>query len=251
MTLNINDKIAIVIPARMGSTRFWGKPLALINKKPMVQWVYEVASTIRRADFVMVATDSLEIKQAVENFGGHALLTRADHASGTDRIIEAMGSLPSDIGLIINIQGDEPNIHPETINGVIDLFENPQCEIATSAIEFSNLNDVENPDNVKVVVTSKNMALYFSRSPIPYYRDHAASAMRPLKHQGLYAYRKAALERIGKLSVCPLENIEKLEQLRFLDDGMKIYVYKSSYESIGVDRPEDIEKLEKLLSNKV
>lgn len=235
-----------VIPARMNSTRFHGKPLKLILKKPMIQWVYENAKKCKSLDRLVVATDSEQIRDAVLDFKGEAILTGADHQTGLDRIIE-VSELWNEYRYIINIQGDEPAIHPDTINGVVQtLTQTPDCQIATAAIAFTKRENFLSPHQVKVVFNGAMKALYFSRSPIPYRAD-PENLSEAYKHLGIYGYKKDALGAIQKLKTGVLENLEKLEQLRMLENNMNIYVYITRHDSIGVDTPDDIQKAEEFL----
>ncbi|MCQ2280637.1 MAG: 3-deoxy-manno-octulosonate cytidylyltransferase [Bacteroidales bacterium] len=234
-----------VIPARYASTRFPGKPLALIHGKPMVQWVFERAcqAGLQR---VVVATDDERIRSAVEQFGGQAVMTSPHHQSGTERCAEVAESLClADDDVVINIQGDEPYIRPEAINLLASQFQNPHVGIATLAKEFLSEENPQNPNMVKVVCSQSGRALYFSRSAIPYFRNQEV-APRFFKHIGIYAYRYEILKKIVKLPVSTLENAEKLEQLRWLDNDFEIYVRTCDYESIAIDTPEDLERAEKV-----
>ena len=232
----MNNKTAAIIPARFASTRFPGKVLAELWGKPMIQWVYEkaVASV---ADEVLIATDDQRVIEAVEAFGGRVVMTSPDHPSGTDRICEAAAGLDCDI--IINIQGDEPLIPVEVINDLIVLMQsNPEIEMGTVGVP-GNRNDLANPNKVKVVVDNFDFALYFSRSLIPFLREGGIETP-VLLHWGIYSYRKATLENFVSLPEGNLEACEKLEQLRALENGIKIYLMRSTLESIGVDTPEDL-----------
>lgn len=241
------NSILAVIPARLKSTRFPEKPLALIAGKPMIQRVYERVQMCSAIDKIIVATDSEKILKTVLDFGGNAEMTDVHHASGSDRVQEVVARNPN-VEIAVNIQGDEPLIHSQSIERVIQLFNDPECMIATSAIPIQNHEDYLNPNIVKVVLDKNSKALYFSRSPIPMYREHFMNRkLSPLKHLGLYAYRPAALRQIAELPECPLEQDEKLEQLRFLFNGISVYVAITQFDSIGVDRPEDIHKIEQLL----
>lgn len=234
-----------IIPARMASTRFPGKPLALIAGKPMIQRVYERACLANSLQQVVIATDTQEIATVAESFGAKAVMTSANHPSGLDRVLEVAEKFSS-YSYYLNIQGDEPLIAPATIDAVAALFRNPACEVATAAVAFRNRGDVQDPNQVKVVLGVGNRALYFSRSPIPYFRNQN-SGIEPLKHLGLYGYSAAALKKIKQLPQHPLELAESLEQLRFLAHGMYIGVAIVQEESIGVDLPSDIEKVENFL----
>jgi len=246
-------KVTILIPARMAATRFPGKPLSKILGKPMIQWVYERASQ-SRAHSVIVATDSREILETVEGFGGRAMMTRADHTNGSQRIAEVAEKIES--GLVINVQGDEPVISPEAINLVIDpLLKDPNLEMATLACRIRNHEDLFNPNIVKVVFAKDHKAMYFSRSPIPF-RKHAGmdqiywkpdSQTDHFQHIGVYGYQRDFLLQYVKEPACDLEEIEGLEQLRALYMGARIQVEIVDRPSIGVDNPEDIPKVERYL----
>jgi 3-deoxy-manno-octulosonate cytidylyltransferase (CMP-KDO synthetase) len=227
-----------IIPARYASTRFPGKPLALIHNKPMIQHVYERCKEADLED-VYVATDDDRIKKVIEDFGGKVIMTNPQHASGTDRCAEAARILYlKDDDIIINIQGDEPFIRKEEINLLAHLMENQEVQIATLVKPITLVEELNNPNKVKVVFTDSNKALYFSRSPIPH------TAHRPLptahKHLGIYAYRNRILQAITHLPVSSLEETEKLEQLRWLQNDYTIHVQTCHHESIAVDTPEDL-----------
>ncbi len=230
-------KTAIVIPSRYGSTRFPGKPLANLGGKPMIQWVYE-KSKASKADAVIVATDDERIKQAVEAFGGTVAMTSPDHPSGTDRIREAVQG--TDYDLIINVQGDEPLIPTSVIDELITrMQEQPELEMGTVAVPRPRAEIANDPNRVKVVFGADHLALYFSRAPIPFLREGGDEAQTYL-HWGIYAYRRSTLERFVTLPPGRLENCEKLEQLRAMENGIRIYVLESNLESIGIDTPEDL-----------
>lgn len=231
--------VAVVIPARYASSRFPGKPLAMLAGKPMIQHVCEKAAA-SCADMVLVATDDQRIFDTVKNAGFDAAMTRSDHPSGTDRIYEAVAG--TDAQIIINVQGDEPLIPSSVIDELIGLMKNdPTLDMATVAVPAVRENMTEN--NVKVVFGNDHMALYFSRAPIPFLRSGGEEAPMWL-HWGIYAYRRSALEKFVRLPPGSLENCEKLEQLRALENGMKIYVLTSNLSSIGVDTPEDLVQAE-------
>lgn len=234
-----------VIPARYASTRFPGKPLALIHGKPMIQWVYERAcqAGLQR---VVVATDDERIRSAVEQFGGVAVMTSPNHQSGTERCVEVADSLKlANDDVVVNIQGDEPYIRPEAIDLLVSQFQNPKVGIATLAKEFLPEEDPQNPNMVKVVRSQSGRALYFSRSAIPYFRNQEVTPQF-FKHIGIYAYRYEILQNIVKLPASALENAEKLEQLRWLDNDYEVFVRTCNYESIAIDTPEDLERAEKV-----
>lgn len=248
MSFDLEKKTLIVIPARMASTRFYGKPLALIDGKPMIQHVVERCRASIFGQELVVATDSEEIVAACAKFNSPAMLTSANHPSGLDRVIEVALKLPQ-YKYYLNVQGDEPIISPKTINAVGELLQKKDCEIATAAFPISNDTDYENPHVVKVVLDNEQRALYFSRSPIPYFRNRE-TPLKPLKHLGIYGYRRETLLAIEKFRTHPLEIAESLEQLRFLAHGLKIYVAVVNEDSRGVDVKEDIAIVEKILKEK-
>ncbi len=235
----------VIIPARFGSTRFPGKPLVPLKGKPLIQHVYENSSGSRLASGVIVATDSKDIFDAVVSFGGKAVMTSPAHRSGTDRVAEAAGACDYDI--IINVQGDEPLIKPAMIDDVIGLLDDGRASIGTLAKRLKSPEETADPNVVKVVFDPEGFALYFSRAPIPYPRDGGPS--EAFKHIGIYSYRKEALRRLAALPPSRLELIEKLEQLRALEAGMKIKVKETRFDTIGVDTPEDLKRVEKWLSS--
>ena len=239
-----------IIPARYASTRFPGKPLAMLGGKTVIQRVYEqVASVLGEA---WVATDDDRIFQAVEAFGGRAVMTRADHKSGTDRIEEAAEKIGTTADVIINVQGDEPFIQPSQLQTVCQLFDDPRTQIATLGKPFETMDAVDNPNSPKIVTDIDGYALYFSRSVIPFVRgkEHGEwLAQFPfLKHIGLYAYRRDVLAEITRLPQSPLEMAESLEQLRWLQNGYKIRVGLTDVETIGIDTPEDLARAEARLA---
>ena len=232
-----------IIPARYASSRFPGKPLALIHGKPMVQWVYERVQSSEVRDLV-VATDDERIAQCVRDFGGRVVMTSPDHASGTDRCGEAALSLePDDNDVVINIQGDEPLISPKEIHLLASAFEDRSVQIATSVNPFTDAAVLQNPNVVKVVMAKNGNVLYFSRLPIPYLREGGTPPTQYYRHIGIYAYRYGVLKQIVQLPTSGLENSEKLEQLRWLENGYTIRALACDYQGIGVDTPEDLAKL--------
>ena len=238
-------KTAIVIPARYASSRLPGKPLLRQTGKYLVQHVYERACQAECAASVVVATDDRRIVAAVESFGGRVMLTRRDHASGTDRVAEVAEHLDAD--LLINLQGDEPLVEPSSLDLLADLLnKNPAADLATLAVPLRSAEQWHNPNCVKVVCDGAGLALYFSRSPIPFVRDGQPDfAARPphfLQHLGLYAYRRAFLTRLATLPPAPLERLEKLEQLRVLAHGYSIQVGVVGQGGLGVDTYEDYER---------
>ena len=238
-----------IIPARYASTRFPGKPLAMLDGKPVIQRVYEqVVSVLGEA---YVATDDERIFKAVESFGGRAVMTRSDHKSGTDRIEEAAQKLQTDADVIINVQGDEPFIQKSQLETVKHLFDDPQTQIATLGKPFESMEAVENPNSPKIVCDVNGYAMYFSRSVIPYVRGKEQSEWLQhfpfLKHIGLYAYRRNVLAEITKLPQSSLELAESLEQLRWLQNGYRIKVGLTDVETVGIDTPEDLDRAEQFI----
>lgn len=236
-----------VIPARFASSRFPGKPLADIKGKPMIQRVYERCQQARSLNKIVVATDDIRIFEAVLSFGGEAVMTSADHQSGTDRCREALQKQPGVFDAVVNIQGDEPAIHPEQIDQLADMLQQQRFEIATLAHPVSAETELFNPNVVKVVCSEQGKALYFSRSPIPFLRGAAEAEwlknFHYLRHVGMYAYLAPVLEQIAELSLSPLEKAESLEQLRWLENGYNIGVGITYQLNVGVDTPEDLEKI--------
>lgn len=249
-----------VLPSRYAASRFPGKPLTLIAGKPMIQWVWEAAKAAQGVSHVVVATDDERIVKAVHDFGGRVVITDPALPSGTDRVAAAMDMVSESFDVILNIQGDEPAMHPETIAAVVRLMaENPNLPMGTAACSFATPNEIFNPNAVKVVVDNKGRALYFSRSPIPYVRNSQIfdPDFRPWlkpeqlslfkRHLGLYAYRPETLRAFTKLPAHPLEQTEMLEQLRALAAGIPIGVAETPHLSLGVDTPADIPPVEALL----
>ncbi|WP_124564057.1 3-deoxy-manno-octulosonate cytidylyltransferase [Ectobacillus antri] len=232
-----------VIPARYGSTRFPGKPLAQIMGKPMIQHVYENVKKSKELDDVVVATDHEAIFQTVEAFGGKAVMTKKDHETGSDRIAEVTNHVEGDF--FVNIQGDEPLIHHELIDTLVRTARESDDAVITAKTAIKTEADIANPNVVKVVAGYDNKALYFSRSAIPYNRANKETTY--YKHLGIYAYPKAVLNEFVKLPQSPLEELEMLEQLRLLENGYTIKVIETTYDAVGVDTPEDIQKVERIL----
>jgi len=230
-----------IIPARYASTRFPGKPLALINNKPMIINVYDRCKEADLDD-IFVATDDERIKNAVEKFGGKVIMTDPNHVSGTDRCAEAARLLNlTNEDIVINIQGDEPFIRKEEINLLVNMFQNTTTQIATLCKPISTEEELLNPNKVKVVFTKSNKALYFSRSPIPH-TSHP-TPHTSFKHIGIYGFRNDILQQITKLPVSTLEETEKLEQLRWLQNDFDIQIQICHYESLSIDTPEDLIQL--------
>jgi len=238
-------KIIGVIPARWASTRFEGKVLAPINGKPMIQHVWERAGQSELLDDLIIACDDDRVFSAAQQFGAKAVLTSKDHASGTDRIAEAIESVDGDI--IVNIQGDEPLIHHAVIDALAKaLVDNASCSMGTAIKVLEAEEELKDPNVVKVVVDGEMNALYFSRFPIPYNRENDAEVAY-YKHLGIYAYRRNFLLSYKNLPKSNLEKAEKLEQLRALEFGYKIKTVVTDIETIGVDTPGDLARVEKLL----
>jgi len=240
--------VVAVIPARYTATRLPGKPLADLAGRPMIEHVYRRAASARRVDAVVVATDDERIAAAVKKFGGFAMMTRSTHRTGTDRIAEVAVNLPCEI--VLNVQGDEPLIEPETLDAVIaPLVADPMLEMSTACVAIGDRADYDNPNVVKVVKDQRGHALYFSRSPIPHFRDAGSGTPHPgaFKHLGLYGYRRNFLLKFATLPQTPLERSESLEQLRALEHGYRIHTVETNYDSIGVDTPEDLERVRRQL----
>jgi 3-deoxy-manno-octulosonate cytidylyltransferase (CMP-KDO synthetase) len=250
-------KITAVIPARYASVRFPGKALALIDGKPMIQHVYERTVRASLVDSVIVATDDERIRQAVTAFGGTCRMTRVDHETGTDRLAEVAQSLEADI--IVNVQGDEPLIAPEMIDQAIRPFLDDEfLRMGTLKTRIRCLHDFLSPNVVKVVTDRQGNALYFSRSPLPFFRDKwqdlkdesfASGKLLCYKHVGMYVFRRDFLVEYAAMTPTFLEVSEKLEQLRALENGVRIRVVETEFESIGVDTPEDLAKARERLKN--
>lgn len=238
-----------IIPARYASTRFPGKPLAMLGGRTVIQRVYEqVAAVLEEA---YVATDDERIFKAVEEFGGRVVMTRQDHKSGTDRIEEAAEKIGTQADVIINIQGDEPFIQKSQIETLKSLFENSETQIGTLGKKFESIEAATNPNSPKIVTDKNGFALYFSRSVIPYIRGKEQTEWLQhfpfLKHLGLYAYRRDVLRQITQLPQSPLEMAESLEQLRWLENGYRIRVGLTDVETVGIDTPEDLRRAEEFI----
>jgi 3-deoxy-manno-octulosonate cytidylyltransferase (CMP-KDO synthetase) len=240
-------KILGIIPARYASTRFPGKPLADVNGKHMIQRVYEQAKKCKLLSEVVVATDDKRIENAVKKFGGKSIMTSVKHESGTDRCFEAMTKLGKKFDAVINIQGDEPFIHPEQISLVAKCFKDKNVQLATLVMKLTSIHELTNHNTIKVIVSKKKEAIYFSRTAIPYYRGEDFTEWLKLhtyyKHVGIYGYRSDILAKVTKLERSSLEIAESLEQLRWLENGYKIAVEFTDLESHSIDTPEDLQKL--------
>jgi 3-deoxy-manno-octulosonate cytidylyltransferase (CMP-KDO synthetase) len=239
-------KIIGVIPARYASSRFPAKVLAKINGKPIIQWVYERAKKAKSLSKVVVATDHLKVKEAVEAFGGEVVMTKTEHPSGTDRCFEALQQQREQYDFLINIQGDEPFIQPKQIDILADCLQDKNTQIATLINPISEQEDLFNKNVVKVVYNQSKKAIYFSRHPIPYLRNHPHDEWLKqhifYRHIGIYAYRTDVLDALTNLEPSWLERCESLEQLRWLENEYSIHVAVSPYHSMGIDTPEDLEK---------
>lgn len=228
-----------VIPARYASTRLEGKPLKEICGHSMIEWVYKRCKQ-SNLDEVLVATDDERIVAEVESFGGRVVLTSKEHSNGTSRIAEVCEKVEG-YDVIVNVQGDEPLIEPEMINSIISAFQKEELVMCTLKHAMKSWEDVENPNQVKVVTDKKDYALYFSRSPIPYPRNKREDLY--FKHIGIYGYHKDFVLEYAKMPTSPLESSESLEQLRVLEEGYKIKVLETKFESLGVDTLEDLERV--------
>lgn len=242
-------KFIAIIPARYASTRFPGKPLAMLGGKSVIQRVYEQVSSV--LEDVYVATDDQRIFDAVEAFGGHVVMTSSNHKSGTDRIQEAVTNIGGEWDVVVNVQGDEPFIQASQIKIVCQCFEDAETQIATLGKPFTSMEAVRNPNSPKIVVDNRSYAMYFSRSVIPFVRGQQEETWLQhypfLKHLGLYAYRSNVLSEITRLPQSSLEIAESLEQLRWLQNGYRIKVGITDVETIGIDTPEDLARAEDFL----
>jgi 3-deoxy-manno-octulosonate cytidylyltransferase (CMP-KDO synthetase) len=247
MTDSPSPNVLAVIPARYASVRFPGKPLASIAGRPMIQYVVDGVRRARGVSRVVVATEDERIKAVVEACGGEAIMTRPEHRTGTDRVAEVATHLTADI--YVNVQGDEPLIDPGTVDAVIaEMSEDFSIQVGTPCTAIVEPKDIMDPNIVKVVRDFEGNALYFSRAPIPWVRDTAATReIRHWKHIGLYAFRRDALLEFPTLPPGELESIEQLEQLRWLENGFRIRVVETNYDALSVDVPADVERVETLL----
>ena len=246
-------KTIAIIPARYASSRFEGKPLALLNGKPMVMWVYEAVKQSQLFDKVVVATDDSRIFDTVQAMNGVAMMTSQSHSCGTQRceeVLQTLSSLGEVYDVVVNVQGDEPLINKEQLELILSCFDSDRVEIATLSKIINEEKDVTDSNVVKVVA-SKGRALYFSRSPIPFTRDISLSQALEKgvfrKHIGIYAYRVDVLKEIVRLEKGDLEILENLEQLRWLENGFEIRIKDTCFESIGVDTPEDLKRVNDLI----
>lgn len=238
-------KTAIIIPARYGSSRLEGKPLLKVAGKSVIQWVYEKAKASKYADMIIVATDDERIYNEVKSFGGEVEMTSVDHKCGSDRIMEVVSRHP-EIAYICNLQGDEPLIKSESIDEVIkNVKEDEQADISTLIRVLTDDEEINNPNLVKCVIDKNNFALYFSRSKIPFERNTGIAKF--YGHLGIYGYKRAALEAMTTLEQTPLEKTESLEQLRALENGMKIKTSIVDFVPVGIDTREDLEKFKQII----
>lgn len=242
-----------IIPARYASTRFPGKPLALLGGKPVIQHVYEKVAAVLEAAYV--ATDDERIYDVVKAFGGQVVMTRTDHKSGTDRIEEAIEKIGGEWDVVVNVQGDEPFVAKSQLDTICHCFDDPTTQIATLGKPFESMEAVQNPNSPKIVVDNMGFAMYFSRSVIPYVRGKEKSSWLThypfLKHLGIYAYRKDVLRQVTQLPQSSLEIAESLEQLRWLQNGFKIKVGTTDVETVGIDTPKDLERAEEFLKTQL
>lgn len=249
LLLDMAARILGVIPSRYSSSRFPGKALALLAGKPTIQHVFEQASRARKLCGVIIATDTESIQEAARSFGAPVVMTRSDHPSGTDRAAEVAER--HDAEWIVNIQGDEPMIDPAAIDAAaMAMLADPQTPMGTLKKRIQKTTELEDPNIVKVVTDLSGYAIYFSRFAIPYQRGDAGQATPHFKHIGLYVYRRDFLLRYPSLPVGPLELSEKLEQLRAMENGYRIRVVETDYESVGIDTPEDLEYANQLFRDR-
>lgn len=255
------DKVVAIIPARYGSSRFPGKVLADLEGKPVIQWVWERTRLASTVNETAVATDDERIKRAVEGFGGKVIMTSTEHQSGTDRLAEAVTYTTADI--IVNVQGDEPLIHPDSVDMAVQaVMQKDDIPMSSLKKNITDYKEYASPNVVKVVCNNQDEALYFSRAPLPFYRDDQALIKEwentgrlpdelcppPYKHLGIYTYRANFLVALSKLPMSDLEKAEKLEQLRALSWGFKIKVVTTDHDSVGVDTPEDLENIRNMIA---
>ena len=243
------NKTAIIIPARYGSSRLEGKPLLKVCEKPVIQWVYEKAQQAKLADMIIVATDDERIFNAVKAFGGEVEMTSVNHKCGSDRIREVAERHP-EIAYIVNLQGDEPLIKPESIDAVArNVQEDDKADISTLIRVLTDEEEINNPNLVKCVVDNNGYALYFSRSKIPYERNKNVATF--YGHLGIYGYKRDALMKMTSLPQTPLEKTESLEQLRAIENGMKIKTSDVDFVPVGIDTAEDLEEFKQIVAQKL
>ncbi len=241
---------AIAIPTRMGSTRFPGKPLAMLGSKRVLEHVYEKCLSSKNAESVFILTDSPEIDDFAKSIGANCIMTSPECQNGTERIVEALDKINADF--IVNVQGDEPFIPPSLIDSIFDIHSKTNCEIATAATPITDPEELFNPNNVKVLTNAAGQIIYFSRSPLPFVRGEEQAnwlnKRKYLKHIGIYGYSKEALKKYATLPKSSLETCESLEQLRFIDAGINMSLVESDYKVVGIDTPEDLAKAQAMLS---
>lgn len=243
------SKTAIIIPARYGSSRLEGKPLLKVLGKSIIQWVYEKAQQSKLADMIIVATDDERIFNEVKSFGGEVEITSSEHKCGSDRIMEVVSRHP-EISFICNLQGDEPLIEPDSIDAVIkNVKEDDKADISTLIRVLTDEEEINNPNLVKCVTDNNGFALYFSRSKIPFERNSGIATF--YGHLGIYGYKRAALEAMTTLAQTPLEKTESLEQLRALENGMKIKTSVVNFVPVGIDTKDDLEKFKQIVSERL
>ena len=247
-------KVLAVIPSRYASTRFPGKPLAMLAGKPVVQWVWERVSAFAGPEATVVATDDCRIMEAVQAFGGRALMTGTHHRSGTDRCGEVLATVEAQGGhydVVLNVQGDEPFVQGRQLAALVDCFADADTQIATLKTEICSHDELMSPNNVKVICNAKGRAVYFSRQPLPYLRgvapEHWLEHQRYYKHVGVYAFRSEVLHEVTRLAPSALECSESLEQLRWLENGYAIRVGETDAANIGIDTPADLAAAEKYI----
>lgn len=241
-------KTAIIIPARLNSSRLKNKLLLIAGGKPVIQWVYEAAKKAKLASEVIIACDSEEIYNTVKNFGGNVEMTSADHKSGSDRIAEVAKRHP-EFEYILNLQGDEPQMESDVIDSLIGALHNSTADISTLVREITNKEQIESPNCVKCVFNSDNMALYFSRYPIPYPRN--GEFAKYYAHIGIYAYKRESLLKMTSLDMAMIEKTESLEQLRALYNGMTIKIIHTNLNPVGIDTIQDFEKFKNIVEKNI
>ena len=242
-------KIIAMIPARYSATRFPGKLMKDLGGKPVILRTYEAAKNTNLFDEVFIVTDSDIIYKTIENAGGKAIMSKKEHECGSDRIAEAVENIEADI--VINVQGDEPFIDEVSLSKLIDVFKKDakkEIDLASLKVQITNKEDIENPNNVKVITDVDNLAIYFSRSVIPYHRDKNVE-VKYFKHKGVYAFRKQALIDFYNTPMTPLEAAEKIEAIRYQEIGKKIKMVETCVEAVGIDTPEDLEKAIQFLNS--
>ncbi|MCL7754217.1 3-deoxy-manno-octulosonate cytidylyltransferase [Polaribacter sp. Z022] len=242
-------KIIAMIPARYSASRFPGKLMKDLGGKPVILRTYEAAKNTNLFDEVFIVTDSDIIYKTIENAGGKAIMSKKEHECGSDRIAEAVENIEADI--VINVQGDEPFIDEVSLSKLIDVFKKDakkEIDLASLKVQITNKEDIENPNNVKVITDVNNLAIYFSRSVIPYHRDKNVE-VKYFKHKGVYAFRKQALIDFYNTPMTPLEAAEKIEAIRYQEIGKKIKMVETSVEAVGIDTPEDLEKAIQFLNS--